>query len=1178
MTQAEMYALIKSIMIIESKKSKYSGSFPTTNMRSPKYKTAMKKLGTQSQNLTDLITKGQLPAGSGLGPTSNAPQLVPMKSIGDVIKNINTLKGWAKVKGAPTKLINQNIRQLEGYAAQLAQQQGWIGPKWTGTGPDRKIEGDLGPASRAHFQSTGATVPTGKQNVTGAAPGFTPGTGGPRGYGRFAPGAASSGASGLPGSTPTITAANKLAQQGKHISAAAKASAVRMDALRKRLSDVTKIPMDLMGKMDLRDADAMLGYETKQFKDKQRVMDRGLLYGEGTQRALGLSTRGAALEAEGAIQQERAKGLRSGIVGKEELQMRGDLDIAAEEARLFNLSRQSVPPAFRVSHAAKQQESRDKIAGLKSQKKVVAKLITGDKEKLEKTDAEIKKNRIYKQKEEVEAQTRRIELIKDLNLKFGLQANLTEASIRADETRIDQLMKGIDQMTRDGDKTDELIRDKAELSRLIKELPMKRLKSATENLELTINDLTFKLGKGFPELQKQWGLEADAEGLNLEKDLRKLNYQKGLGFDKDVENQRQREKLNISQAERNLGLGTGTHRQVADAQNQELLQQMRRGDRGVAATFQKQIENKMAAYNSSWKEDLLADLNEVQDRMSGAFESGWESWITGAKSGKDALKDFVGFVGLEISRTVYRATLGRFINNVIGSGLGALSGAMQNNAQGGLVGRQGLASGGPVRGGSGVKDDVPANLTKGEYVMRKSAVNKYGEGFFGALNGGRVGMAAGGDPLNLGVNKDPSGPWYGGSKSAAEQKNVFQQRTRGIKQSKIQRFIINAQGDMGPDMGDEKTEGGRPGFGRMDTSKSLTRFSMMDDATNVAGKFAKDREKKYMDYQDMVESETDSRMQQLQAHKDKIHEMKKAAIFSAITAAVFAGIGAAVNMNAKSGAGKKMGGKLEKGGGSGGKTITDASTGNAFIVGNGGGVDVIAGPGFGQYENMSGYLNATSMTGEVSSSAISDGFRDGRFNIAGGNARGGAVKGFANGGVNRDTVPSMLMGGEFVLNRNTTKQYGTGFLDKLNKGQVSKFQDGGPVGMFGPTEGTAPVAGSNQGAFSDSVVKLVDLVESIQRDVEEKTRDKTDVTTGEEKITGGESAKGMVNNVNITVNISDKGKTEVDTEASTEAGEEEEGGESRADRGEKLADQLRGVVLATIVKEQRPGGLLQKEI
>jgi len=46
----------------------------------------------------------------------------------------------------------------------------------------------------------------------------------------------------------------------------------------------------------------------------------------------------------------------------------------------------------------------------------------------------------------------------------------------------------------------------------------------------------------------------------------------------------------------------------------------------------------------------------------------------------------------------------------------------------------GFNSGGFVSGGSGVRDDIPAKLTGGEYVIKKSAVQKYGVDFLDRLN------------------------------------------------------------------------------------------------------------------------------------------------------------------------------------------------------------------------------------------------------------------------------------------------------------------------------------------------------------------------------------------------------------------------------------------------------------
>ena len=58
---------------------------------------------------------------------------------------------------------------------------------------------------------------------------------------------------------------------------------------------------------------------------------------------------------------------------------------------------------------------------------------------------------------------------------------------------------------------------------------------------------------------------------------------------------------------------------------------------------------------------------------------------------------------------------------------------------------QGFASGGSIKGGSGTKDDVPAMLMGGEYVINKKAVSKYGKDFFDKLNSGKLkGFANGG--------------------------------------------------------------------------------------------------------------------------------------------------------------------------------------------------------------------------------------------------------------------------------------------------------------------------------------------------------------------------------------------------------------------------------------------------
>lgn len=65
------------------------------------------------------------------------------------------------------------------------------------------------------------------------------------------------------------------------------------------------------------------------------------------------------------------------------------------------------------------------------------------------------------------------------------------------------------------------------------------------------------------------------------------------------------------------------------------------------------------------------------------------------------------------------------------------------------------AGGGMIRGGSGVRDDIPTVLQSGEFVMRKSAVQKYGRGFMDRLNSG---MAEGGPVGNSSASSQISSP------------------------------------------------------------------------------------------------------------------------------------------------------------------------------------------------------------------------------------------------------------------------------------------------------------------------------------------------------------------------------------------------------------------------------------
>jgi len=94
--------------------------------------------------------------------------------------------------------------------------------------------------------------------------------------------------------------------------------------------------------------------------------------------------------------------------------------------------------------------------------------------------------------------------------------------------------------------------------------------------------------------------------------------------------------------------------------------------------------------------------------------------------------------------------------------LGEMLKNVSKNAFEGLKANYGFATGGSIPG-SGSGDTVPAMLTPGEFVMKKSAVDKYGVGFMRGINNGVQGFAKGGPVQYLSTGSNgPVPPASGG--------------------------------------------------------------------------------------------------------------------------------------------------------------------------------------------------------------------------------------------------------------------------------------------------------------------------------------------------------------------------------------------------------------------------------
>jgi len=108
-----------------------------------------------------------------------------------------------------------------------------------------------------------------------------------------------------------------------------------------------------------------------------------------------------------------------------------------------------------------------------------------------------------------------------------------------------------------------------------------------------------------------------------------------------------------------------------------------------------------------------------------AFRDGMKDALSAAISQTDNLGAALQGIALNFLKTMQTAFLTQ-ASNQITTGIGS------------ALGFKALATGGPVTGGSGYKDDVPAMLTGGEFVMRKSAVEKYGMSNLRKMNDGGI--------------------------------------------------------------------------------------------------------------------------------------------------------------------------------------------------------------------------------------------------------------------------------------------------------------------------------------------------------------------------------------------------------------------------------------------------------
>lgn len=567
---------------------------------------------------------------------------------------------------------------------------------------------------------------------------------------------------------------------------------------------------------------------------------------------------------------------------------------------------------------------------------------------------------------------------------------------------------------------------------------------------------------------------------------------------------------------------------------------------GAAVSF----ANEMSYNGTQFFQDINNSAVDVARNIQDAFSNAFQSFTSGTQTAGDAFKTF----GIQILQQIQQISTQMASKLFFGALFNPLQGALLGGGGGGLGGLLGFAKGGKVKGyatggyvdgGSGIVDDVPAMLSKGEFVLNKRAVRSvqqaYGVGFLHSLNGGTArGMADGGFfSQTLDNRYDVTGYENTAGLNTKDLAGGIQALETYIDQLKGEAIV----------------------------SPNLSNFALVDP-TNPKNQERMQTEQDFYDYisylQDNLLSNKMSYVQAQSAYQEALDRYNRQQQNSLI--------GGLINAGMAIGGGFLMGGGFGGGGLGGLGSLFGGAQPSAYALPGGmGGSYSALGANYGSMTGGGGGSFGGSnlaTLGLVGAGMIGSPYLQ---NVLQGSSRRNTVSAntsnglqvsnrfrFANGGMAADDVPALLMGGEFVVNKGAVKKYGTGFFEKLNRGQVQGFANGGQVGN--PT----------LGGSVDSALNIDNLTKAIN-DLQATLQGQSNSTQG-----GGDT-----NNITIQINMENDGRT---TESRNDnQNKDSEGNGNGKDNGQdsekdvkKLSELIKQNVITTIIEQKRPGGLLNK--
>lgn len=173
-------------------------------------------------------------------------------------------------------------------------------------------------------------------------------------------------------------------------------------------------------------------------------------------------------------------------------------------------------------------------------------------------------------------------------------------------------------------------------------------------------------------------------------------------------------------------------------------------------------------FDSAYFQSFADVGKQVADSITGNFGRMWDSFATGSMKGKSAFREFLAGITGDASKAFASQGIKTLFGALFSSN--GLMGSLFKYANGGAVPavvtggefyvspqaarnigydrlnamNRGFAGGGMVNGGSGLKDDLPVNLAPGSFILKKSAVQRWGPSRLQSIANGAVSRAMGG--------------------------------------------------------------------------------------------------------------------------------------------------------------------------------------------------------------------------------------------------------------------------------------------------------------------------------------------------------------------------------------------------------------------------------------------------